>query len=33
MEDWAAFLARPAGEVVALPVVDRETVGVDESAG
>ena len=26
MEDWAAFLARPAGEVVTLPTVERETV-------
>ena len=25
MEDWAAFLAKPAGEVVALPTVERET--------
>ena len=26
MEDWAAFLAKPAGEVVALPTVEREAV-------
>lgn len=27
MSDWAAFLARPAGEVVALSVVEREATG------
>ena len=32
MQDWSAFLARPAGEVVALPAVEREAVGSDLAA-